>query len=286
MKSYTIENERFLVCISSMGAELARIYDKQTRRELLWQGDEAIWTGRAPWLFPVIGQLKDGGFAVNGQKYAMPMHGFAKRTEFARKAIAPDEATFALSDSEDTRAVYPWRFSLTIRYALEADGLRIECAVQNHSEDEMYFSFGAHPGLLCAPGDRLMFEQPEAPCCLRLDDKTHLLRPETTPWPGKPGEIMLAESLFDEDAMIFRAPQSTHITLCRADGGRVRFSFGRVPYLGVWSKKRKGLPYVCLEPWFGVDDPIDADGDIAHKEGIQRLAAGGVFKMPMKIMPL
>ena len=36
----------------------------------------------------------------------------------------------------------------------------------------------------------------------------------------------------------------------------------------------KGMPYVCVEPWLGVDDPVDADGDIRRKQAIERLQPG------------
>ena len=52
---------------------------------------------------------------------------------------------------------------------------------------------------------------------------------------------------------------------------------GDVPYLGIWAKP--GAPYVCIEPWCGVNDDRRARADISEKDAIQRLPAGGVFDL-------
>ena len=51
---------------------------------------------------------------------------------------------------------------------------------------------------------------------------------------------------------------------------------GDVPYLGIWAKP--GAPYVCLEPWYGVNDGREVKADISEKRGIQRLAEGETFE--------
>jgi hypothetical protein len=35
---------------------------------------------------------------------------------------------------------------------------------------------------------------------------------------------------------------------------------------------------VCIEPWCGVTDGVDATGNLADKEGIVVLEAGGTFE--------
>ena len=71
MSIVTLKNEELTVKISTLGAEIQSIEDKNGV-ERLWQGDPAIWKGRAPILFPVAGGFKDDGYELDGQWYGMP----------------------------------------------------------------------------------------------------------------------------------------------------------------------------------------------------------------------
>ena len=44
------------------------------------------------------------------------------------------------------------------------------------------------------------------------------------------------------------------------------------------------MAYVCVEPWFGVDDTVDASGALDETLGGQRLPAGEVFATSMRIV--
>ena len=59
---YTIENEFLRVSAEDDGAQLSSVELKENRKEFLWQGDPSVWYGRAPVLFPIIGQLLDGKY--------------------------------------------------------------------------------------------------------------------------------------------------------------------------------------------------------------------------------
>ena len=54
---YTIENEFLRVSAEDDGAQLSSVELKENGKEFLWQGDPSVWYGRAPVLFPIIGQL-------------------------------------------------------------------------------------------------------------------------------------------------------------------------------------------------------------------------------------
>lgn len=280
----TLENEALRVRIDPLGAELKEITDKRHACPLLWEGGEA-WKGSAPWLFPIVGRLKDDAFTFCGQRYALAKHGFARKSRFAEEALSPAATRFTLRDTPKTRACYPWPFTLQIEYVLTGDQLRIACAVENPSDGELLFSLGAHPGFVCAPGDALCFEREEHAEVYRLDTETHLLqpRPERV-FTGR--ELLLTPELFDLDAMILRAPASRSATLLRRTGIGVQISFGEVPYLGLWSRPGSGLPYLCVEPWHGVDDPLTGESDLSQKPGIRRLPAGARFTMELTIRPL
>ena len=96
MSIVTLKNEELTVKISTLGAEIQSIEDKNGV-ERLWQGDPAIWKGRAPILFPVAGGFKDDGYELDSQWYGMPKHGFAKTEEWAVESADEEEATFLLT---------------------------------------------------------------------------------------------------------------------------------------------------------------------------------------------
>jgi len=48
------------------------------------------------------------------------------------------------------------------------------------------------------------------------------------------------------------------------------------PFLGLWAAPN--ADFVCIEPWCGIADSTDTDQQWVHKEGINRLEAGGVFE--------
>jgi len=283
---YTIENNSLLVGINGIGAELSRIVDKRTGESLLWEGDPAVWKGRSPWLFPIVGQLKGGFFRYQGRRFDLPMHGFARRMRFEAEQPDRSRACFTLRDTPDTLASYPWRFALSIDYALRGRRLDVACTVKNADDETMYYSLGAHPGLVCREGDSLAFEGMESCLYRRLDAASHLLRPERRPLPLENGALTLRASLFERDAMILENPRSTCVTLRRADGLSVRVTHDAVPWLGVWSKPTAGgLRYVCIEPWLGVDDPVDSDQAVEHKEAVQTLPPGEERTFALAIEP-
>ncbi|MBQ2308518.1 MAG: aldose 1-epimerase family protein, partial [Clostridia bacterium] len=43
----TIKNEHLTATVSTLGAELQSLCDKDGK-EYIWQGDPAVWSGRAP----------------------------------------------------------------------------------------------------------------------------------------------------------------------------------------------------------------------------------------------
>ena len=65
----TLENEALCVQIAALGAEIQSIVSKETGRENLWNGDTRVWRNRAPWLFPIIGQLRGGTFSGYFERY-------------------------------------------------------------------------------------------------------------------------------------------------------------------------------------------------------------------------
>ena len=271
---YKIENE-FLTCeIDDMGAQLHSLILKENGKEYIWQGNPEIWYGQAPVLFPIIGQLIGDKYRYNGKEYTMPKHGLARKLPFAVKECGGAKAVFSLESDENTLKSYPFEFELLVIFELCGKSLVNTMTVINKTDGEMYFSIGAHPGFNCKVGDIIEFEKPETLSTERID-KENLIIPEKFPLIENSREIEITKEIFEPDALILSGMESEKLRI--KGENEIEFTFGKCPFLGIWAKP--GAPYVCIEPWCGVNDDRNVRTDVSEKEGIVRLPKGGVFDL-------
>src|SRR3979490_210543 len=103
--SIVIRSERLVAEISPHGAELTRLRD-QDGKDLLWNGCEKCWTGRAPLLFPIVGALRNNAAVVDGKIFSMRQHGFARNKQFSVVGASQSECTFGLASDDETRGQF------------------------------------------------------------------------------------------------------------------------------------------------------------------------------------
>lgn len=132
----TIQNGQFSVSVNSFGAELDEILSQKTGRNFLWSGDPSVWSGKSPILFPIVGRLLDDKLLAGGKEYTLPKHGFARKSEFELCRKTDDMLVYRLTANEQTRAVYPFRFTLEITYRLRGNRLTVEYEVKNTEEEK------------------------------------------------------------------------------------------------------------------------------------------------------
>lgn len=272
-----MERAAWIAEVETTGAQLRRLCNKKTGREILWSGDPQIWSGTAPVLFPVVGRLRNGAYRWQGREYRMPKHGFARDSVFTVQEATAETLVLVLQDSPQTREIYPFAFRLELAFRLQERGVRVEYTVDNPAKDALWFTLGSHPGFALPVAQepyRVVFAQQETLELFRLRDG--LLETAGQPYLCKQTEIALTPELFARDALIFKDIASRKISVVdRAGNVCVTLDTGGAPHLGIWAKE--GAPYVCLEPWFGYDDPVDATGELTQKPGMIRLAPGGRF---------
>lgn len=269
-----IENEYFRVGVKEAGCELTSIYSKKASFEYLWQGDESIWYGQAPILFPIVGRLIEDKYTLGGAEYEMPKHGFARKMNWEFLENTGKEMKFILRNTDDTYKIYPFAFDLMVTYTLSEKRLTVSHDIINKSADTMYFSLGAHPAFNCNIGDKLVFDEKETLETEKIDLVNSLRLPDTYPVLNNETDLVITEDIFKEDALILKGVKSECVTL--ESGGRtVRFNLGNAPYLGIWAKP--GAPYVCIEPWYGVNDSQTKKDDFSQKDAINALSAGEKF---------
>jgi len=131
--------------IALRGAELKSWRVRE--QELIWPGDDKFWPDSAPVLFPVVGWTRDG-IMVDGKRYPLGLHGFARSEDFTLAEQAPDRVRLRLQANERTRALYPFAFRFEIEYILQSNILYVVIDVKNEDTRPMPFACGLHPGFV------------------------------------------------------------------------------------------------------------------------------------------
>jgi galactose mutarotase-like enzyme len=276
--------------IHPLGAELHSLTDA-AGREYMTDADPAYWTGHAPILFPIVGELRGGTYRLDGREYALPRHGFARRSRFELIEHRGHIARFRLADSAETRAVYPFAFELELTYRLTGGWLEVEALVRNTGDKPLPFNLGFHPAFawpLPDGGDKrghtVEFTCAE-PADLRALDP-HGLLAGSTPSPLQGKVLALSPELFETDALIWDRLQSRSVVYRDALGrDTLHIDFPDTEYLGIWQKP--GANFVCIEPWQGMADEADFIGGFREKAAIVTLTAGQVrsFRMDVVVRP-
>lgn len=277
LKNYTLT-----VNISTLGAELKSIKNNNGK-EFLWQGDKNIWSGQAPVLFPITGGLKDDKYILKGNEYTMQKHGYARFCEFELEEKSKETATFLLCSNNESFKSYPYSYELRITYTLVKNTVEVKYSVRNLSEETMYFSIGAHEGYSCPEGIEeysIIFDENETLNSYILDG--NLLLPDSINILDNAKELLLDYKYFMADALVFKDIKSRSVTLKHNKSNKeIKVDFYGFNYFLLWTKPMAG--YICIEPWCGIQDPLDSLYDITKKEGIEKLDKGAEFERIHKI---
>jgi galactose mutarotase-like enzyme len=272
--------------INPLGAQLSILRDA-SGRDLLWNGDAAVWAGRAPILFPIVGTLAGGRYRVGSTSYQLPRHGFARGKPFEALETGPSRAVFRLQADPQTLQVYPFQFQLDVSFALTAATLSVISTVRNVGQEAMPASIGYHPGFRWplpygAPRDAhfIEFAHEEGPSIRRLDS-AGLVTSVRHPTPVSHRRLTLDDALFRDDVVIFDEIRSRSLTYGADTGPRIQVSYPDARYLGLWT--RPGAGFICIEPWQGIADEAGFSGDFKDKLGVFTLSPGESRALTMQI---
>lgn len=271
-----LRSDDLVARIAARGAELKSL---RTRggTELIWQADPAWWDYSAPFLFPVIGRLRQGRIRHGASWLEIPPHGIARTSPFSLVAAEAASCTWQLDASPDHHGVYPFDFRLTVCYRLQGRGLTIDVRADNRGADVMPASIGFHPGFNwpmrggARGGHALVFSSDE-PDATRRPNEQGLLGERAQRLPLRDLRLDLADDLFVGGAQVLDRVRSTAVRYVDAGGPLLTVSWRNCPQLGIWTKP--GAPFICIEPWHGFADLEAAQSDLLGKPGIAQVAPG------------
>jgi galactose mutarotase-like enzyme len=278
-----IKNDVLSAAIAEKGAELQSIFNKNTGIEYMWGADPAYWSKKSPVLFPIVGGLKDNQYKYGGKTYSLGRHGFARDSAFTVTEQTVESITFTLTDSAETVEKYPFHFSFSVKYTLNANRLQVGYIVKNTDDKTLLFSVGGHPAFKVPVAEEtvfddysLQFNQVETAGRWQLSPGGQV-EEQPTPLLVNTDVLPLTKKLFYQDALVFKHLASTGVSILSGKTAHgLHVSFGGFPYLGIWSFKDAN--FVCIEPWCGIADSVNATGELAEKEGINTLSPQEIFE--------
>jgi galactose mutarotase-like enzyme len=275
-----LNNRVISASINTFGAELTAL--KKENTNYIWTIDEKYWNKTSPVLFPIVGRLKNDTYKIEEKEYHLTRHGFSRDCAFELVHKTETSATFSLQESVSTLEKYPFQFELLIEYVLLENQLVINYTVINNSVNNMPFNIGTHPAF-AIPNTledySLLFNASE-------NFETHEL--ENDLFSGtkrkiqsKNNIIELNEKLFEKDALVFKNIQSNAITVLHNEKAYLKIEFENFPFLGIW--KKENAPFLCIEPWTGYADIVEATGFIYEKKDVQILDSKEAFNCKLAI---
>ncbi len=276
-----LQNDFLKIAVDSFGAEMHSVVKDDI--EYLWQADSKFWARHAPVLFPIVGKLKNGTYQYNDETYKMGGHGFARDSEFQLVHADKDELIYELRESAESLSQYPFKFTFKLSYKLTDNKIRVHYEVKNEDDKFMSFGVGAHPAFN-VPLEQGKFEDYK----LTVSPSEHRqfipLNPATgtiklgSAIDAEVHELPLTRELFEQDALVYSSSDEMRISLTSSlDARSVVVSWKNMPYFGLWSPYPAEAPFVCIEPWCGIADDENTDGDLTTKFGINELAPEGHF---------
>lgn len=277
----TITNNKISASIDTIGAELIRL--EKDNQNCIWTVDDTYWNKTSPILFPIVGRLKNDSYKYDGKTYELPRHGFARNFEFQILNKTENSIIFVLDSNSETLKNYPFEFQLQLEYELDGNELKMKYSVENKSQVTMPFSIGAHPAFAIENSFSdysLKFNQTEEFTSYELDNEqfSNSFRKINS----ENEQINLNYSLFEKDALVFKHLQSNKLTLLKKNEPVLSVQFEGFPYLGIWTKPN--APFLCIEPWCGLADNVNHNGNIFEKEGINLLQPNETFTRKINIL--
>lgn len=291
MDEVRIASDQLTVVVARHGAELQSLRWRPEdpsgggsgeEHEVLWQAGPQ-WRRRAPVLFPTIGRVVDDEVVVDGRRYPMGQHGFARDLPFELLEASASRAVLRLQDDEETHRHWPHPFALVVAYEVSGASLSVRWTVTTPGDRPMPFSLGWHPAFRWPLADgvakedhRVVFAEEESAPVRRV--RATLLVPEPQPSPVTGRVLPLSEALFAEDAVVLEHLASRSLRLAGPGTPVVRLDLEGFPSLGVWSKP-SGADLLCLEPWAGLPSPEGWQGEVADKPHSLSVAPGEVREL-------
>lgn len=301
----TLKNSNYEVVLNTHGAEINAFRSVKDGTKYVFEGPESVWKFHAPVLFPHVGRICDGFYTWEGQEYHLVNNGMSRDMEHKIVEQTETSATFELTENDETKDKFPWKFSLKTHYELKDNGLVFTTTVTNTDEKTMLFSVGSHTAFCCPRNTdpegttnadyQYEFEKKEALTTVLLNESAQLktddegTAPCTKPYGEKEAGIVPINKDGFGNGHFFTGFESTWVGLRnKKDNSLVKVNCAGYPYLMVWqggngAEGVNGNGFNCIEPWYGTADAENTDHTWENKSGLISLEPGKSFTADQSI---
>jgi len=250
------------------------------------------WRGKAPLLWPATGAT-DGKYRVAGRDYEMPFHGFVQtmpwKVDISKADQREARVLLGVSDTEETRKVYPFSWRLTVEYRLREGRLYMvyNAGASNQNSSNMFFSIGNHitfrvPFQQGSEGGKVTMETPGT--VLLKKNAKNLPTGETQPSPYRgptelanvePGRAQSLGGYSGDPTLVLMDPQGMRV--------RIKHSASSLPrqplvQFNLWGDAKAG--YFSPEPWVGGQNSFHT------QMGLVQLKPGQAWQWTIEIYPM
>lgn len=279
---YVIENDKLKLTVSSVGAEMISLVNKDSGVEYLKGLGGEFWDRCAPMLFPINGRLWENTTFVDGKKYEMGTHGFAKLYDFKLESISDTSLTLYMVDEKETfESAYPFHFVFSVTFTLDKNALKTYIKVKNTGENEMPYSVGFHPAFKIPfyKGEEfedyyIEFPTSCAPNAWVLSPRYYITK-DVAPYALENERILpLYHEMFDGDAIFLQDVPASAALKSKKSDVCIKLDFEGMPYIGLWHTPKTKADFVCIEPWTGRPDYDGEITELVKKEDMILLAPG------------
>lgn len=288
MNNIVLENEFLKVEVSLLGAELKSIVSNK-KVSYIWGSDPKFWNRSAPFLFPIVGTLKDKETYIEGKLYKMGSHGFLRDYLFEVVSKEKDKVVLKNEYNDETLSKYPFKYQALITYSLENKTLVTNIEIKNVDEKMMPFNLGGHPAFNCPlyEGESfndysICFEKEETFVSPFVEANATLNFSKTGCEYKNLKVLNLKKDLFDIDTIILPKVNSKKVKLLNKENKGIEFEFAKFSTFAIWTPFNEA-PFVCLEPWIGYNDRVDSNKDFLTKDNLVKLEKNETFDVNYKI---
>lgn len=259
--SMKLHNKYVSATFSEKAAEVTSFVANDSSVEYVWTGDEKYWANRNPILFPVVSTSWGNEYEVDGKKYTLGKHGFARYALFTCTKQTDEEIALMLTDDDDTLAQYPYHFKLIVTYRLEDKKLWLNYEVINTDDRPIPFQIGFHPAFNCPLNNDESFDE------YRFSTEKKENAVSTSGYMLEKEISLKGNEFFNEkSAVFFNGLTSSYVDLTNGKH-TIRVGIKNFNRVGFWHKS-PDTPFVCIEPQHGHGFAKDNNDDVPNDNTI------------------